>query len=267
MKTVLYKPNDFRERCLGCGLHSPDTKEHVYPVWLLKETKTWNYPIGWISGKKIPGKNCVFPICNDCNQIFNDMLEGPFHKIFKKIKEKGSINDYEAEIVIRWMWKTTQLFYMISQKRENVAWSTNVREKSTSPIERPRSRISLALALTKDNIENKAGAEPLGLDVLPKYSVVLSAGVFSNISIITFYSKYRNLIPNEYDVHTLLSESNKDQEMEIIINHSFSDSFSAIDTTIKVANKLLPLHEKDCLDFGAAIGINPFVGDPYKIIS
>lgn len=266
MKTILYKPNDFRNRCVACGLCPPDTKEHVYPKWLLKETKTWNYPINWISGKKNLGKNCVFPICESCNKAFNEELEKPFHRIFRKLKSGKAITDKEAETVIRWLWKLTQLFYVMSQKREQIAWSTNVRLKTTNPIEKPRYRVSVALALTKRKVENKDGVEPLGLDVLPQYNVLLSAGVFSNVSIITFDSRYKSLIPEEYTIHTLLPEPVNNNKVQIVIKRSFSDSYAAINTTIEVANRLLPLHERDSLDLVRALGINPFIADSNKII-
>lgn len=252
-KMTIFKPYNFRKRCLVCNKNKPNTNEHVFPKWMMKLTNSLNAPIAWFSEKPILGRNCKFPICGDCNKSFNEELEKPFQPIFQKIKNGVPITDQEVEITVRWMWKITQLFYLIFYKNGDVLWSKTLREKCLNAVEHPRYRISLALALTINDVANGKEVEPLGLDVFPLYDTLLSAGVFSNVSIITFNSYYRNFIPPEYAIYTL--GTNNNNEGVLIANPSFKNSNAAILKTIVTANKLLPLHDAMALDLMKISGV------------
>lgn len=243
----IFKPQNLRHKCIVCGVNKPNTKEHVYPKWMLKLTNTLGNKINWVSGKKEVGSSCVFPICEECNKSLNENIEKPFQSVFKKLREGRKITDTEVEIVIKWMWKVTQMFWLYEQNKGDIAWNFSLKEKLLNSIENPRYRISIALGRTTKNIK-KNKMEPLGLDILAEYDTILAAGVFSNISIIVFRTEYSYLIPDKYFVYTLQKiPKNKIKNGYAFAKDSFIDSGEAINTTIKTAEKLLPLHEKDAL--------------------
>ena len=138
-------------------------------------------------------------------------------------------------------------------------WEYTVKDRCLNAINPPRCRISLALSLTINDVANKDGAEPLGLDVFPQYDTLLSAGVFSNVSIITFNSYYKNFIPPEYAVYTLSENlGKKDEEGLFKAKCSFLDSGVAIRKTREIANKLLPFHDDFALEIMKLSGVKNY---------
>lgn len=92
-----------KDKCIVCERENkPMSKEHIFPQWLLERTKTRKEKIGWIYGKVSAGK-CTIPICEECNRDLGTELEGPVSGIFKLIESGNGFNDYEAELLIRWM--------------------------------------------------------------------------------------------------------------------------------------------------------------------
>lgn len=242
---ILLKPQNLRKRCLVCNLNKPDSDEHVFPLWMQKITNTVNKKIRWITDEKITGSSCIFPICTSCNKELNEGIEKPFQVIFEKLKKGKKISDTEVEIMVRWMWKVTQMFWLYGQNKGYYYWHYSLKDRCLKPIDGPRNRISIAIAKTIKNIKTN-NMEPMGLDVLADYDSVLAAGVFSTISIIVFRTDYSYLIPDKYFVYTLQqSPKTKIKDGYAIAKKSFTDSGEAIYVTTKTAQKLLPLHERD----------------------
>lgn len=138
-----------------------------------------------------------------------------------------------------------------------VAWATNVKSLCLNPIRSPRNRVSLALALTTNNIAKEDGVEPLGIDIIPPISSILSAGVFSNVSIITLNSFYARFLPNNFTVYTLKAKADNNLKIPAFQkDNGFSSSESAIKTAAETGRKLAILHDKDMLLGTLALGIH-----------
>jgi hypothetical protein len=76
--------HDFAEdTCFLCGAtaQGEETKEHVFPKWLLGHFELWNTRINLINGSQIPYRSLVIPCCKDCNnehlsKIENEIRDG-----------------------------------------------------------------------------------------------------------------------------------------------------------------------------------------------
>ena len=233
--------------CICCEKKGEkSSKEHIFPKWLLKKTNTYDNPITWIGlDRKIPGKDCVIPICEECNNELGIQLENPVSQIFERIENGLGFNDHEAELLVRWMWKMNGMFHWMVHPRATYSdGNCTLKERALSGIIDSRDRISIAVSLIKDSSEDFVD-HPLGLDVLPRFSNVLTAGVFLNIAIIVFYTVFRELIPNDYTIYTLSSVPLlMNPNYKIYPKCGFTTGSDAVGVTFKTANdKLLLAHE------------------------
>lgn len=182
----------FKNICVCCEQSGKQmNKEHFYPQWLLKRTKTqkdlFSTPYG-----KIPADQFTVPLCMECNSLLGRELELPVSIIFDSIESGHGFNDYEAELLIRWMWKLNGIFYW-SICNENWRYGLiSLKEHVLSPIPPPRDRLSIAVSLIQDPDE-AFGCAPVGLDAFSFYSNIYAAGVFSTLCIAVFYSEFSYL--------------------------------------------------------------------------
>lgn len=199
------KLSHFKDMCIVCECENKNmSKEHIYPQWLLDRTKTRKEQINWIYGKASADK-CTIPICEECNHDLGTQLEGPVSSIFESIESGNGFNDYEAELLIRWMWKIKGMFYW-SICNENWKYGfTTLKDRVLSRIEQPRNRLAIAISLIED-AEEEFGSSPIGLDAFAIISNVYCVGVFSKISIAVIYSEFETLVDKDkWTVYTLSS--------------------------------------------------------------
>ena len=193
----------FKDKCIFCERKNiPMSREHIFPQWLLKRTKTRKEPISWINGK-VPASNCTIPICGECNSQLGTKLEGHISEIFDSIENGKGFNDYEAELLVRWIWKINGMFYW-SICNNNLKYGVNtLKDRVLSKIESPRNRISIAISLIEDS-EEQYETSPIGLDAFAIYSNVYCAGVFSKISIAVIYTEFIGFVDkNKWTIYTL----------------------------------------------------------------
>ena len=243
----MYKPSEpslkhFKKKCICCEKENkPMSKEHIFPQWLLKMTGNNSINFNWIYGK-IPAYNCTVPLCTDCNSILGQQLEAPVKTIFENIEKNEGFNDYDAELIIRWMWKVSGMFYWSICNDHWLYGYMRLFDKVLKPIDMPRNRLSLAISLIKDSYQDY-GYAPIGLDSVNIYSNVLSAGVFSNLSIIVFYSFLEDYFDS--DKWTIYNLSNypflSNSNYKIKPKTSFATADEAISYTIKNAGYGTPL--------------------------
>lgn len=239
-----------KKLCICCGEKGKKAnKEHIFPQWLFHKTNTFSIPIRGTAGpKKIPGKHCVIPICEECNSELGKKLEEPVLKIFTQLESSCGFNDYEAELLIRWMWKITGMFYWIERaEREEDYGFVSLKNKCLNPIEPPRDRISIAISLIENEWSDKYADTPMGIDVVPELSNVLAAGVFNKAAIIVYFTKFEYLIPDTYTKYRLSKIPlvlNPNKRIQPVIG--FKNGDEAIVNTAKIANgSLLTFHEKE----------------------
>lgn len=199
------------KKCIICDRCNPECgfdKEHIYPQWILKKTNNYSNPtMVYYDGdikKKITGNNQTVSICKDCNRKLGKIIEEPVSLIFNNIENGNGFNDYEAELLIRWLWKIN--FLLISPLfNENIKYSSEIlKERLLNNIKIPRSRLSLAIAIIDDCFEDGCNFAPLGIDGMSIYINTFVAGVFSKLSIAVFPSAFTDYInTNIWTVYTL----------------------------------------------------------------
>ncbi|MEZ4627019.1 MAG: hypothetical protein R2912_02605 [Eubacteriales bacterium] len=125
-------------------------------------------------------------------------------------------------------------------------------ERVVEPICMPRSRISIGVSLTDDSYQNYNYA-PVGVDCIPRFSNVLAAGVFSDLSILVFYSKFRELIPDQIWTIYQLSDTPMMQnpQKKTYPRVGFRTGDEAIKATkhlVRSSGELNLAHEKEALE-------------------
>ena len=195
----------YKKQCICCEEEGKKmNKEHFYPQWLLKRTKCektlLNSPYG-----KIPGNQLTIPLCEECNLLLGQNLEEPISQLFDRIEAGLGFNDFEADLLIRWMWKLKGMYYWSICNEHWKYGYVPLKNKVLTPIDAPRSRFSIGVALAEDEFENENfGFAPVGLDSFTFWSNVYTVGVFSKISIVVFYSKLIEYVEkNIWSIYTL----------------------------------------------------------------
>lgn len=112
-KFVLYKAvisHDFAETtCFLCGakiVESNETKEHVFPKWLLNHFGLWDKRITLINGTKIPYRSLVIPCCRKCNNEHLSAIEDEVRDSFMAGPE--AVQNMDRETLMLWVIK---IFY------------------------------------------------------------------------------------------------------------------------------------------------------------
>lgn len=195
--------HNFKKLCVCCEETGKKmNKEHIYPLWLLKMTHTeqdlFASPYG-----KIPAISLTVPLCEECNSRLGKELEAPVSLVFESIENGDGFNDYDAELLVRWIWKINGMFYWsICNDHWKYGFIT-LKEHVLSRIVPPRSRISIAISLIEDAEEN-FGCSPVGIDSFSFYSNIYAVGVFSKICIVVFRSEFTDYFDkNIWTVYTL----------------------------------------------------------------
>lgn len=197
----IYLPSEpsfshFKDKCVCCEQSGKKmNKEHIFPQWLLRRTKTEKDIIPSPYGE-MPAGRLTVPLCEDCNSELGKNLETPVSKVFDRIESGIGFNDFEAELLIRWMWKITGLFYWSICNEHWKYGFCSLKEHVLSPIPSIRSRLSIVVSLIEDSFEDY-GCAPIGLDTFSFFSNVYAAGVFSNICLAVIHSGYEWLIDNK----------------------------------------------------------------------
>lgn len=241
-----------KQLCICCKEEGKSSnKEHVFPQWILKKTNTFSNPIKGTAGtKKIPGKHSVIPICIECNTALGNILENPVSRILENIEAGKGFSDYEAELLIRWMWKITGMFYWLERAKDKGDYGfINIKERCLKNIEMPRDRISLAVSLIENEWVEKFNQSPMGIDVIPENSNVLAAGVFNKIALIVYYTEFEKLVPELFtkyklsNIPSMLNPNNR-----IYPKTGFKKGNEAVGKTTLISNGLLlKVHENEAL--------------------
>lgn len=109
----LYKAiisHDFAETtCFLCGakvVEGHETKEHVFPKWLLHHFGLWDKLMTLINGTLIPYRSLVIPCCKNCNNNHLSAVEDEVQKKFKAGPE--AVQTMDRKVLMLWVLK---IFY------------------------------------------------------------------------------------------------------------------------------------------------------------
>lgn len=101
------RSHDFAETtCFLCGTNIEDTdetKEHVFPKWLLRHFNLWSKQLTLINGTQIPYRSLVIPCCQSCNNQDLSNIENEVRKNF--FSGPQAIKNMDREILMLWVLK------------------------------------------------------------------------------------------------------------------------------------------------------------------
>lgn len=104
-----------RSTCIACGSTDRQiTREHFWPQWLIAQARPLS--VRW-RDKRVKPKSATVALCADCNAAFGRELESPVAKIFSDLQSGLGVSDFEAELLVRWLWKFEGLSWLQSQAR------------------------------------------------------------------------------------------------------------------------------------------------------
>lgn len=245
---LLLKPLKPKNQCVCCHrTNIKVNKEHLFPKWLINRTNTNNTSIRWIDNK-IPALNATLPICTDCNRDFGAKLEQPLSKIFNDLEDNKGLSDNEAELIVRWMWKTVGIAWCFNHPFMDYTHTYNLRERSLYPINNIRGSIILAISLIK-GIDPSFGDLPMGFDSSNKIDCIFCSGVFSKVAIIVSLNCFYDEILQFYDIYELLPQREKFGNMKIFYPKTgFRTCVEAVNITKILSDKLSKLHDEFALE-------------------
>ena len=100
------RDHDFSEStCFLCGKNiaeGDDTKEHVFPKWLLKQFGLWDRKIELLNTSTMPYRKLVIPCCQECN---NEHLS--------KVEQDVKSNFYKGAEALRAMDRRTLMLWVL----------------------------------------------------------------------------------------------------------------------------------------------------------
>jgi len=230
--------------CAGCGqIKSKMTKEHFWPRWLIEKTKTDNTGVRSITGKKIPPSAVTFPLCKKCNDDFGKYLESPVAKIFDDIESNKGISDFEAELLVRWLWKFEGLHWTFFNPVDSYTPKSTLRERVLLPIDGIRPSLVLAMSLI-GNIDPYYGDAPLGIDSYNQVNGIFVAGVFYKIAMMVLYEDFIHLIPPHFSQYCLADSLSLISHQKIFFPKTgFKDDTDAVFVSLIAAQRLSKEHD------------------------
>lgn len=242
--------NHLKKMCIGCGRSRDELrtngisfgKEHVLPEWLILRTNTNNTFVRWF-GQKVHGLSATIPLCEECNKLFGEKIESPVKEVFDSLESGQGITDYEAELLVRWMWKLESMQWYIDHEGWQYSNKYTLRERVLNEIDNIRPFLTLSISLIKD-IDPCFGDYPIGLDSYTNFSGLFVAGVFSKLAIMTSYGLFDKYIPNNFSKYTLANKQNKKKKTKVFFPATgFEDDVEAVSMTIYASQILQKLHD------------------------
>ena len=249
-------------RCMACDrVGRPMSKEHIWPQWLIKRAGAETEPVRWANGKLISPSKAMLPLCVECNNAFGIQLEAPVSLIMDDLESGKGINDVEAELLVRWLWKFEGLFWSAANftnpaLRYSAMWTMKERVLGPS-MERIRPALVLALATIQNNDEGFTGW-PVGIDSgIGTYNSIFVSGVFCRTAIMVLMNQFSYLVPSAFGTYQLAAKPDESGSKVFIPPVGFATVRDAIATTISASGPLAEAHEAMVNDGPSLVGIAP----------
>lgn len=233
-----------KQICAGCDSQMVErTKEHFWPRWLINRTNTASTSVKITKDKYVNPLTLTVPLCKKCNGDFGRELEAPVSKIFNDLESGNGISDYEAELLVRWLWKIEGLAWILHNPEGRYTDRSNLRDRVLNPIDEIRSRLTLAIALA-ETIDPGFGDAPMGIDSINKDNAIHVAGVFSRVAIMVLLRNFEETLPRQFSTyHFLQSNSPVRSQKTFFPKTSFPSCVTAIGVTRQIALRLSMAHE------------------------
>jgi len=241
--------SELKSNCIACGRSGKKmNKEHLFPKWLIHKTKTYKTKIRWHEGKKIPGLVATLPICEECNTLFGAELESPVAQIFDCLENEKGISDFEAELLIRWLWKMEGMFWIVNHPNGVYSEKYSLKERVLNPIDEVRSKLVLAISIIQ-TIDFGFEDLPMGIDSVTEIDGIFVSGVFSQIAIMVTLDCFNDLIPNNFSTYNLEENMDEKNTSKIFFpKKGFIDCTEAVGITKIFSAKLSLAHDKQAME-------------------
>jgi hypothetical protein len=251
-----------RLRCVSCErVGQPMTREHFWPLWLINHANVHEEGVAWLNDKRVHPKNATLPLCNECNNSLGSFLEGPVSRILPKIEQGLGINDKEAELLARWLWKFEGLGACY-RKAGDPEWKysahfTLIERVLGNSMDEAREELTLAVGLIHANDPDFIDW-PMGLDSGDSgINSTFVSGVFGRTALMIGLRQFDSLIPGCFGLYHFPRDKRDSEEACFWPPVCFPRSSDAIAVT-KGASKALEFgHEKLALEQQRARFIAP----------
>jgi hypothetical protein len=221
------------------------TREHFWPQWLIDRTNTVATGVKWKGGKKINPKAATFPLCQQCNAAFGAELESPVRKIFDDLESGAGISDFEAELLIRWLWKFEGLVWLMQNPKGNYSHAYQMRDRVLGRLGSIRNHMSLAVSLLL-RVDPRYGDAPLGICSTNQRNAIFVSAVFSKVAVMCLLSEAYEFVPAQFSIYRLLEgESAPTSTAKLFFPKTgFLDDSQAVGITRKASSALDEFHEE-----------------------
>ena len=194
-----------KQRCAGCERTSvPMTKEHYWPRWLTDRTNANRQGVLWAGGKRVAPQRATVPLCEDCNNIFGNVLEAPMARAFDDLEEGRGLSEREVDLFIRWLWKMEGIMWVASFPGGTYSPWWTLRQRI---IERPIDPIRPSLILAASLIDERDDVRPLGMDFPPSDNAIYVNGVFGNVAVMTLLEDVIADVPEQFSMYAFGEEA------------------------------------------------------------
>ena len=237
-------PRKFKNTCVACGTPGAMmNKEHFWPQWLIERTGTQRTAVRFTPQRRINPKSLVVPLCVRCNTDFGRELESPVSYIFHELEKGCGISDYDAELLIRWLWKFEGLYWRFSHPSDTYSNKYTVRDRVLKPIDEIRESLILAISLV-ESIDPTFGDAPMGIDSWNENSAIFVSGVFSRIAIMVLESQFERSIPPQFSIYRLAKQNAADMYAKLFFPKvGFRDCTEAVAVTNEASMYLSYAHD------------------------
>jgi hypothetical protein len=220
------------------------SREHFWPQWLIDRTNSKQTGVRWFGGKKISPSSATIPLCKSCNHTFGSELESPVLSVFDALEGGNGISDYEAELLVRWMWKFDGYSWLLHDQIRTYSHNSTLKDRVLNRLSSGRSEVSIAISLI-DKIDSKFGDKPMGIDSENESNCVFVSGVFSKIALVVGLTRFSSLLPQQFSVYTLAESPNSTTEHSRMFypKTGFADDIEAVGVTRIISQTLSRLHD------------------------
>lgn len=197
----------------------------------------------------IPGLAATLPLCEECNSIFGTELESPVAQIFEELEIGRGLSNYEAELLIRWLWKIDGIIWKVNNPNDKYNEKYTLKERVLNPIDQIRPCLVLAISIIETT---DLGFEdlPMGIDSTNELDMIFVSGVLSRVAIMVTLDYFEHLIPPNFSTYRLQQKVDKKDTTKVFFpKKGFLECATAVGITIEASIKLSAEHDKAILNY------------------
>jgi hypothetical protein len=159
------------------------------------------------------------------------------------------LSDYEAELLVRWMWKIKGLGWIATHPDGDYSPKYTLRERVLLPIDGIRGDLILARSLTRNPDPREYEDLPRGVDATTEHDAIFVSGVFSRIAMMVLHAAFEDLVPGQFARYHLASTRDDLHAGKLFYPpSSFKNGVEAVGITRFASIALSHAHDRMALD-------------------